>query len=97
MSCDLSGFSVVCVEASKTEEVEDFIVESAVTLDFNHPNILRLVGVCFDTQDKLPAIVLPYMANRDLRSFLKSRRSKREMSKTIPEVHISGIFSFMSC
>lgn len=57
-------------------------------LDFNHQNVLRLVGVCLDAQDKLPAIVLPYMANGDLRRFLKSKRSKTESSshETMPQV-----------
>ena len=75
-------------EASKPEEIEDFIAESAIMLDFNHPNILRLVGVCFDTEDKLPLIVLPYMANGDLRSYLKSKRSKSSSTsdETMPEV-----------
>ena len=75
-------------EASKPEEIEDFIAESAIMLDFNHPNILRLVGVCFDMEDKLPLIVLPYMANGDLRSYLKSKRSKSSSTsdETMPEV-----------
>ena len=57
-------------------------------LDFNHPNVLRLVGVCFDTEDKLPLIVLPYMANGDLRSYLKLKRSKSSSTsdETMPEV-----------
>jgi serine/threonine protein kinase len=75
-------------EASKPEEIEDFIAESAIMLDFNHPNVLRLVGVCFDTENKLPLIVLPYMANGDLRSYLKSKRSKTSSSsdEIMPEV-----------
>ena len=77
-------------EASKPEEIEDFIAESAIMLDFNHPNVLRLVGVCFDTEDKLPLIVLPYMANGDLRRFLKSKRSKSSSTsdETMPEVRM---------
>ena len=75
-------------EASKPEEIEDFIAESAIMLDFNHPNILQLVGVCFDTGDKLPLIVVPFMANGDLRSFLKSKRSKSSSTsdEAMPEV-----------
>ena len=43
-------------------------------LGFDHPNVLKLLGVCFDTEDKLPLIVLPFMENGDLRSFLASKR-----------------------
>ena len=59
-------------------------------LDFDHANILHLMGVCFNTEDNLPAIVLPYMANGDLRSFLRSKRAEMEISKPVkgsyPEV-----------
>lgn len=44
-------------------------------MDFNHPNILHLIGVCFNSEDNLPSIVLPYMAKGDLRSFLRAKRA----------------------
>lgn len=61
---------------SDQEEIEKFIKESAIMLNFDHPNILSLVGVCFNTADNLPAIVLPYMDNGDLRSFLRAKRAE---------------------
>ena len=88
-SCDFLGVPLsIHAEASKPEEIEDFIAESAIMLDFNHPNVLRLVGVCFDTEDKLPVIVLPYMENGDLKHFLKSKRSKSSSTsdEPMPEV-----------
>ena len=51
-------------------------------LDFDHRNILHLVGVCFNTEDNLPAIVLPYMANGDLRSFLRTKREEIAITKS---------------
>ena len=56
------------------QEIGDFIAECEIMVDFDHPNVMRLVGVCFDTDNGLPLIVLPYMANGDLRSFLQSKR-----------------------
>ena len=42
---------------------------------FNHPNVLPLLGVCVDCNDNdVFKIILPFMANGDLRSFLKSNR-----------------------
>ena len=59
-------------------------------LDFDHPNVMRLIGVCFDTDDGLPLIVLPYMANGDLRSFLQTKRlrvtSVEDTEQMYPEV-----------
>ena len=56
--------------------MEKFIKESAIILDFDHCNILNLVGVCFNTEDNLPGIVLPYMTNGDLRTFLKMKKAE---------------------
>ena len=90
VTCSMSHVTCdsIYTEASNAEEIEDFIVESAIMLDFHHPNVLRLVGVCFDTRDKLPVIILPYMVNGDLRSFLKSKRTKSSSTsdETMPEV-----------
>jgi AXL receptor tyrosine kinase len=47
-------------------------------LDFDHPNVIKLLGVCFDTDDQLPVIILPYMANGDLKSFLIDKRGDNE-------------------
>ena len=64
-------------------------------LDFDHPNVLRLLGVCFDTEDQLPVIILPYMANGDLKSFLISKRGDNEPS-ILPDVcaNIDGLFTY---
>jgi phosphatidylglycerophosphatase A len=51
------------LKVNSIEEVEEFVSESAVMLDFDHPNVLKLLGVCFDTDDQLPVIILPYMAS----------------------------------
>ena len=69
-------------EVTSGKEVEDFIAESAIMLDFHHPNVLSLVGVIFDTTDHLPVIVLPFMAHGDLRSYLRSKRALTSSSST---------------
>ena len=56
-------------------------------LGFDHPNVLKLLGVCFDTEDKLPIIVLPFMENGDLKSFLSGKRN-RHSNEQLPEVGI---------
>ena len=61
-------------DTSCVDNVDNFVKESILMLGFDHPNVLKLLGVCFDTKDHLPLIVLPFMANGDLRSFLMSKR-----------------------
>ncbi len=38
--------------------------------EFDHSNVLKLRGICFG-EDDLPMILLPYMANGDLLSYLR--------------------------
>lgn len=73
------------------EELTEFVSESAIMLGFNHPNVLKLLGVCFDTDDNLPLIILPFMENGDLRSFLASKR-KFVHSSRLPEVSFYMLF-----
>ena len=42
--------------------------------DFHHPHVLELLGMCFDTPDRSPYIVLPFMANGSLKKYLKEKR-----------------------
>ncbi|XP_019858484.1 PREDICTED: insulin receptor-related protein-like [Amphimedon queenslandica] len=65
-------------EHSSVEQIKEFISESETMLRLDHPNVLKLLGVCFDTEDQLPAIVLPFMANGDLKSFLVEKRGHNE-------------------
>ena len=56
------------------EQVEEFLSESATMQGFHHPNVLSLLAVCFGTETQPPLVILPYMANGDLKSFLSSKR-----------------------
>ena len=76
------------VDISSSENINDFVKESILMLGFQHPNVLKLLGVCFDTEDGLPLIVLPYMANGDLKSFLMSKRGQ---TSTINLAHFPAV------
>ena len=54
--------------------------------DFEHPNILGLVGVCFDTPDGVPFTILPFMDNGSLKDYLKKKRTHVTNVDTLPEV-----------
>lgn len=58
--------------------------------ELNHPNVLRLVGICFE--DESPYMLLPYMANGDLKQFLLSRRVSEEDVTVYPEVLIALLY-----
>lgn len=65
----------VAVKSLKNEilyergNVEEFLREAALMATLDHPNILRLLGVCY-SNDGVPSLVLPFMQFGDLRSYV---------------------------
>ena len=57
------------VKPEESDMVELFLREAVIMKDFNHRNVLRLIGVTFEP-DGSPMVVLPYMANADLRQYI---------------------------
>ena len=55
--------------------MKDLVAESSIMKTFDHPNVLPLLGVCIDYDDEdVLKIVIPFMANGDLKTFLKDSR-----------------------
>lgn len=50
--------------------IEKFLEEAVLLEGFSHANVLKPLAVCIPPADK-PQVVLPYMANGDLKSLLK--------------------------
>ena len=76
---------------STKDELKSFLRESTVMRHFDHPNVLGLIGICLNTPDRVPYIVLQYMANADLQTFLKNKRAGQSSVKQLPKVGGSGI------
>ncbi|XP_078057058.1 tyrosine-protein kinase receptor UFO-like [Mustelus asterias] len=59
-------------------ELESFLREAELMQGFDHPNVLRLIGVSFEVHSEeqvpVPMVVLPFMPHGDLRSFLLNSR-----------------------
>jgi len=51
--------------------VNMFLREAIMMKGFSHPHVLSLIGITFDT-DNSPLVVLPYMDNGDLRTYISS-------------------------
>ncbi len=54
--------------------------------DFKHPNILGLTGVCLNTPDGMPYILVLYMENGSLKDYLKRKRVHVTNVDELPEV-----------
>ncbi|XP_078466215.1 tyrosine-protein kinase receptor TYRO3-like isoform X2 [Lampetra planeri] len=68
-------------EVCTSSDIESFLNEVLAMKDFDHPNVIRLLGVCLEVcpgqQLPRPMAVLPFMSHGDLHSFLKRTRFTR--------------------
>ncbi|XP_062368420.1 tyrosine-protein kinase receptor UFO-like [Cinclus cinclus] len=62
-------------------ELEDFLSEAVCMKEFDHPNVMKLIGVCLQPWGRgsegpppPPIVLLPFMAHGDLHSFLLCSR-----------------------
>ena len=53
------------------KDVTSFLEEAVVMKDFNHSNVLSLLGVAIK-DNKQPFVILPYMEHGDLKSYISS-------------------------
>jgi len=51
--------------------------ECITTKRFDHPNVLGLIGVSVIQKEAIPLMILPYMHNGDVRSFVISKRKSK--------------------
>ena len=56
------------------DEMKELIKESIKMRKFDHHNVLCLIGICLDA-GPAPYIVMPFMSNGSLLSYLKKERS----------------------
>uniref|UniRef100_H3AMI0 receptor protein-tyrosine kinase n=1 Tax=Latimeria chalumnae TaxID=7897 RepID=H3AMI0_LATCH len=59
------------------KEIEEFLSEAACMKDFDHPNVIKLLGVCLKVNSRQipkPMVILPFMKYGDLHSFLLRSR-----------------------
>ncbi|XP_065899293.1 uncharacterized protein [Dysidea avara] len=64
---------------------EEFVDECSTTKIFSHPNVLSLIGVSISPEESIPMMVLPYMVNGDVKTFLKSKRGHKIEMTELPK------------
>ena len=63
--------------------------------DFNHPHVMTLMGMSFDAANT-PSMVMPYMANGSLLSYLKMNRPLLLVADTADAKKVRGCVSVSS-
>lgn len=67
-------------------DIQGFLDEALIMKDFDHENILSLIGICLG-KDHMPLVVLPYMAHGDLLSYLRNVNNQ----PTVKDLIVFGI------
>ena len=80
----------------QNELVKDLLKECVKMQDFDHPNVLKLLGVCLDG-GPAPYIIMPFMANGSLLSYLKHEREKLVLEDSGITEDVVRIFIASSC
>ena len=57
-----------------TAELKNMVLESQIMAKFNHPNVMKLLGVAINKHNTL-FVIMPYMAQGSLLSFLRRYRA----------------------
>ena len=72
------------------------VKESLKMSKFNHPNVMKLIGVCIDTGDS-PYIVMPYMSYGSLLSYLKKNRAELTIANDDNSELVRNDMLYISC
>ena len=73
-----------CLGFFDQNEINKIMEESVKMKQFKHPNVMNLIGVCMDA-GPAPYIVMPFMANGSLLSYLRKERPNLILDKTTDE------------
>ena len=62
---------------------------------FSHPNVLGMEGIAVDPESQCPYLVLPFMKNGDLKSYLRKKRSINHLvDVSYPEVSLKMTMTY---
>ena len=75
-------------------EINKIMEESVKMKQFNHPNVMNLIGVCIDG-GPAPYIVMPFMVNGSLLSYLRKKRPNLLLNDTADEDSVSVILFYL--
>ena len=71
-------------------DVEGLVAEIVKMKDFQHSNVMSLIGVCLDAGPGV-SIIMPFMANGSLLDYLRKERDNIYLSETSEIDEVSSI------
>ena len=79
MNFRVLNFIILCAGIFVTEnDIQNALKEILKMKDFNHPNVMTLIGVCRATgmSGGAPSIIMPFMARGSLLGYLRKERDQ---------------------
>ncbi|KAL5502771.1 hypothetical protein EMCRGX_G009592 [Ephydatia muelleri] len=73
------------VAVKTVKDMELFFDECCRMKAFKHPNVVELIGMCLDSPDGFPLMILPLYPNGNLKIYLQKRRGFSPFVTTLPE------------
>ena len=86
----VSRLGFLAIGSFDTNEVEQLVKESIQMKNFQHRNVMSMLGVCLDA-GPAPYLVLPFMKHGDLLSYLKSNREDLILSDEVEENKVNVV------
>ena len=74
------------IALSTTSEKEKLLKEMTTMLSFTHPNVMSLIGLCFDGE--MPLLIMPFMASGNVLEFVKKNKEQLHLSQEAKEVEV---------
>ena len=84
-TCTCVKLNPIDISSKGTQE---FIEECSITNGFDHPNVLSLIGVSINPDNGIPLMIMPFMHNGDVKSFVKSKRGDSIEFDCFPQVYV---------
>ena len=76
--------------------LDSVVKESLKMSKFDHPNVMKLIGVCINA-DNVPYIVMPYMSYGSLLSYLKKHRVELTIANDDNQELVRTCIDYQSC
>ena len=73
-------------ELFSRSEMKQFFDECCRMKAFKHPNVVELIGMCLDSPDGFPLMILPLYPNGNLKTYVQKRRGFSLFANKLPEV-----------
>ncbi|CAC5415514.1 MET [Mytilus coruscus] len=67
--------AIKTVLKTEVQDINAIIDEAMIMKDFNHPNVMSLIGISI-APGEFPLVIIPFMSNGDLLSYIRSADNK---------------------